>query len=812
MATFRIIGRVVEPKKRQGLGGLRVEAWDKDLILDDLVGSAITSEDGAFSMEFDEHYFQELFFDRNPDLFFRVFNQRHLLMSTENSILWNVTAGEIPILLEVPMDTHFNNQLAPDRLPLKPAQAKRLARMTGLKAEEFVGQSVADLGERMKWRIDPKFFFFQRVCGKVVKKDPISGKTCPVPFATVDVEDTDFHFLSYFPSGSPWAWHFWLAIDRETIATTKTDQCGNFCVWVPRFHFEWIRRWRRMRVCFPVIFRRPWLEDLIPRLPVDVVGPWPPIPGPDPGPLHTLASLSPSAVDALLPHSVGQRAARLARQQTSQRLGSSNPLMESVLQTRAFEREFPPPLPSEFHRALSGHDLIAEKGANPHEGLRSAIAMKLGIDPSARLLAEFNPRHYIGPFLRCHDIVFPEWKLIRDVPDITFRVGQDVDGDGSEETIYSEGFFDVRWDADPIPDVTLFANDLAKAIPSCDPPPDLPICTRPSILTASHLPLYLPEYFNATTGYAIRPNRPSKDGSAPTSSPDDRPDAETPFCGYVHLHGVVAINGAVYYRIVQSLDGGPLLPVTGMAWNQFAGGPPIPIIPDANGWYEVNPHDLSSPPVPVPRNTLLDPSLLLIWPTPTLGKAVLKIETADAAKNVIGESDPVSIQGDNIAPLVTVTKLAWKIAGEDDSAWRNLVGIPCASIRRGSSPKDIDLVFEVTVSAPHLRDASLSTSGCGSGNFVAISDPLHRSQHWHTAVTENSVVLYQRYKLDSTAMEGAYWVSCHAHSRSINPSEEANPYLLDGAPDSLNDWNYDPKDFIYVEPWYGIAIINGDEV
>jgi hypothetical protein len=228
MATFRIIGRVVEPKKRQGLGGLRVEAWDKDLILDDLVGSAITSEDGAFSMEFDEHYFQELFFDRNPDLFFRVFNQRHLLMSTENSILWNVTAGEIPILLEVPMDTHFNNQLAPDRLPLKPAQAKRLARMTGLKAEEFVGQSVADLGERMKWRIDPKFFFFQRVCGKVVKKDPISGKTCPVPFATVDVEDTDFHFLSYFPSGSPWAWHFWLAIDRETIATTKTSISNGF--------------------------------------------------------------------------------------------------------------------------------------------------------------------------------------------------------------------------------------------------------------------------------------------------------------------------------------------------------------------------------------------------------------------------------------------------------------------------------------------------------------------------------------------------------------------------------------------------------
>ncbi|WP_346294139.1 hypothetical protein [Sphaerothrix gracilis] len=94
MTTFRIFGRVIDRQTRFGLAKLNIEAWDKDLICNDLVGSTVTDEHGNFQLEFDSTYFQELFFDRQPDLFFKIFNQNTLIKSTENSVLWNVAAGE----------------------------------------------------------------------------------------------------------------------------------------------------------------------------------------------------------------------------------------------------------------------------------------------------------------------------------------------------------------------------------------------------------------------------------------------------------------------------------------------------------------------------------------------------------------------------------------------------------------------------------------------------------------------------------------------------------------------------------------------
>jgi hypothetical protein len=88
--VFRIAGRVIDRKTRNGIAGLRVESWDKDLILTDLVGSAVTDAEGAFQIEFDDSHFKELFVDRKPDLFFKVFANGRLLRSTEDSVLWNV--------------------------------------------------------------------------------------------------------------------------------------------------------------------------------------------------------------------------------------------------------------------------------------------------------------------------------------------------------------------------------------------------------------------------------------------------------------------------------------------------------------------------------------------------------------------------------------------------------------------------------------------------------------------------------------------------------------------------------------------------
>ena len=99
--TFRINGRVIDSTTRQSIAGLRVEAWDKDLITNDLVGSSVTDQRGVFQMEFTSLYFATLFMDQQPDLFFKVFRGEEIIKNTEGSILWNVRAGETEIVIEI---------------------------------------------------------------------------------------------------------------------------------------------------------------------------------------------------------------------------------------------------------------------------------------------------------------------------------------------------------------------------------------------------------------------------------------------------------------------------------------------------------------------------------------------------------------------------------------------------------------------------------------------------------------------------------------------------------------------------------------
>lgn len=685
-------------------------------------------------------------------------------------------------------------EIDPTRRKITPIQAQRLSQLSGVDAAKIKG-TIAEVSDQLQWHIDPQLFFFRKICGKVVKKDPVTGVEYPVPFATVHVEDTDCQLLSYFPAGWQWGWHFPLQCKREVIATVKTDKCGNFCVWVPRFDIDWILKWRKQRICFPNIFRRPSIDDILPHLPDDIVdGPWPPIPLPDPGPLKVFERLDPSVIEAVAGQVAGQLARRVGDLQAAKTFGAKNPgTADRALHVRAFEGELPPPMSKLFGEELSAElSRPSKKGPN-FDVARKALAENLQIDP--KQLAGFHPQRYIGPFWRCFDVYTPEWQLILDVPDITFRVTQDVDGDGDEELIYSESFFDVRWDADPIPDVTLVASDIAKASAICDSPV-VPCGNAPAILFAGFMPLTLPAYFDDTSGYAVRPNRP-------VVGPF-RPPAQTPFCRNVQLYGCVDIQQAQYYRILQSVDDGATFSaITGVAWNNYRdiGGAPIPIHADSSGWYRVNPEDGVGN--IVNRADLAFEHLLMDWPTPTLAKSILRLELADAAKAHLSFSADVAVQTDNTPPQVTFTQLAWKFVGESDASLRNLLGIPCPSIHRGAVPQPIELVFQANVSANHLRNATLGTNNCGSGSFLPIADPQNNPSHWHTSVLDNTEILYQRYRLDATALEGAYTFSCRANSRAMNPSG------ADGGNNIPPDWFYDPIE-IYRHPSIRIAVVDVD--
>lgn len=94
---YEIRGRVVDQFTGDGIGGVRVEAWDKDFGLDDYLGSATTISDGSFSIGFDDSAFRDIFFDNWPDLYFKVYCYNELLASTENAVLWNVKAPQVGV-------------------------------------------------------------------------------------------------------------------------------------------------------------------------------------------------------------------------------------------------------------------------------------------------------------------------------------------------------------------------------------------------------------------------------------------------------------------------------------------------------------------------------------------------------------------------------------------------------------------------------------------------------------------------------------------------------------------------------------------
>jgi hypothetical protein len=101
METFQIAGRIVNMITRHGIKDLRIEAWDKDLLVKDRVGSARTGEEGNFQIQFDEARFKNLFLDRRPDLFLKIFRGTRLIKSTEDSALWNIDQNDSEMIVEV---------------------------------------------------------------------------------------------------------------------------------------------------------------------------------------------------------------------------------------------------------------------------------------------------------------------------------------------------------------------------------------------------------------------------------------------------------------------------------------------------------------------------------------------------------------------------------------------------------------------------------------------------------------------------------------------------------------------------------------
>ena len=630
-----------------------------------------------------------------------------------------------------------DDEEAPDQRRVTPRQAQYLASLARVDEKALAGRRIAELHETLRWRIDPQLLLFRRICGRVVKADPQTGALHGVPNATVYVEDTDCSFLGFFPTESPWGWLFPGTCRREVIATVKTDACGHFCVNIPLWDIDRILRFRRERVCIDLV--KPSIRDILDRIHPEVsqfppIGPVPPGPGPDP---WERVRLTAQFLGSGL-------ATTVEAQRDGQEFAGSKGRLEALLDAPALEwQALPPPL----------------HGAQRQIGERT-LKMSMG---QTETLKEIDLERYIGPFFRCFDVFVPMWTTILDVPDITFRVTQDVDGDGDEETIYAESFFDVRWNAGPIPDVTLVAwgNALSTAI--CEPPPV--VCVdEPEISVAGYMELE-PAYHDNATGYGVRVNRPRPpDGLFATPQSGS---ATAPYTGAIDLHGCHHIGAATHYRLLYSYEGGTAVPFTGVDWwaPRLGPGGPIHFTADADGWYAIgNPAQL------------VFPHWLFEWPTTHYpnGRYDVTLEVGQSGGGGIsslGTSEMVRFAVDNAAPHASFVEIRWRPASVVDPSWTNanstLLPAVCPVIER---PAGVDIRIRIvwSASADHFRDAHLGFSGCGAGGAALVSG-IDTTQHWYTAAGDNALLETAIFDLPGNRPGGCYSASIAAYTRAFNP-------------------------------------------
>lgn len=93
--AFKIYGKVIEKETGRGISNLRVKAVDKDLLFDDLLGAVTTDENGNFEIKYYKEDFQELFFDKKPDIYLKIENpEGEVIHTTEDKVRYEAGKTE----------------------------------------------------------------------------------------------------------------------------------------------------------------------------------------------------------------------------------------------------------------------------------------------------------------------------------------------------------------------------------------------------------------------------------------------------------------------------------------------------------------------------------------------------------------------------------------------------------------------------------------------------------------------------------------------------------------------------------------------
>ncbi len=154
---FAVEGKVVDTQTGNGIKGLRVEAWDKDLVFDDALGNALTDDSGAFNIAYRESSFSDRYSEKQPDIFFKVYLAEKLLETTEDALIHNASRYEkqveIPIRFYEKEKEEINTYELSGKLLSKETIDYSKAKMT---VQAFVGEreiASADVEENGAYKL-----------------------------------------------------------------------------------------------------------------------------------------------------------------------------------------------------------------------------------------------------------------------------------------------------------------------------------------------------------------------------------------------------------------------------------------------------------------------------------------------------------------------------------------------------------------------------------------------------------------------------------------------------------------------------------
>ncbi len=155
---FQVNGKVVHAISEKPVPNLKVEAWDKDIKYNDLLGQTFTDLEGNFEIEFDSTYFREHAPDAKPDLLFKVFLGKRLLSIANDKVISNAgERTEVTLRVLIPEMTERGK----DRISMQ----KALEISAFLQQSDFKG-----LMGQVKETVNSQFAFFTDMIKNSVEK------------------------------------------------------------------------------------------------------------------------------------------------------------------------------------------------------------------------------------------------------------------------------------------------------------------------------------------------------------------------------------------------------------------------------------------------------------------------------------------------------------------------------------------------------------------------------------------------------------------------------------------------------------------